>query len=102
MTTGDVVYSLRFSLIRSAKPGPGFDLGSTAVESSTLSMTHKGTLLCEPDAILYALMLNKSVMGQNPPGPEFFGDSWIVGCKFSENTGNLQQQKKEDFSFLQM
>ena len=30
-------------------------------------MTYKRTLLCEPDAILFALMLNKSVKGQNPP-----------------------------------
>ena len=37
MTTGDVVYSLRYSLIKSAEPEPGFDLGSTAGESSTLT-----------------------------------------------------------------
>ena len=30
-------------------------------------MTYKRTLLCEPDAILFALMLNKSVKGHNPP-----------------------------------
>ena len=33
----------------------------------TLNMTYKRTLLCEPDAILFALMLNKSVKGHNPP-----------------------------------
>ena len=33
----------------------------------TLNMTYKRTLLCEPDTILFALMLNKSVKGQNPP-----------------------------------
>ena len=32
MTTGDVVYSLRFSLIK-ILPEPGFDLGLTAGES---------------------------------------------------------------------
>ena len=36
MTTGDVVYSLRFSLIK-ILPGPGFDLGSTAGESCVLT-----------------------------------------------------------------
>ena len=37
------------------------------VVEETLNMTYKRTLLCEPDAILFALMLNKSVKGQNPP-----------------------------------
>ena len=32
----------------------------------TINMTYKRTLLCEPDAILFALLLNKSVKGQNP------------------------------------
>ena len=36
MTTGDVVYSLRFSLIK-ILPEPGFDLGSTAGESCVLT-----------------------------------------------------------------
>ena len=36
MTTGDVVYSLRFSLIK-ILPEPGFDLGSTAEESCVLT-----------------------------------------------------------------
>ena len=36
MTTEDVVYSLRFSLIK-ILPEPGFDLGSTAGESSVLT-----------------------------------------------------------------
>ena len=36
MTTGDVVYSLRFPLIQ-IFPGPGFDLGSTTGESSVLT-----------------------------------------------------------------
>ena len=36
MTTGDVVYSLRFSLII-ILPEPGFDLGSTAGESNVLT-----------------------------------------------------------------
>ena len=36
MTTGDVVYSLRFSLIK-IWPEPGFDLGSTAGESGVLT-----------------------------------------------------------------
>ena len=36
MTTGDVVYSLRFSLIK-ILPEPGFDLGSTAGESCKLT-----------------------------------------------------------------
>ena len=36
MTTGDVVYSLRFSLIK-ILPEPVFDLGSTAGESSVLT-----------------------------------------------------------------
>ena len=35
MTTGDVVYSLRFSHIK-ILPEPGFDLGLTAGESSVL------------------------------------------------------------------
>ena len=38
MTTGDVVYSLRFSLIKSAEPEPGFDHRSTAGESSMLTI----------------------------------------------------------------
>ena len=37
------------------------------IVEETLNMTYKRTLLCEPDAILFALMLNKSVKGQNPP-----------------------------------
>ena len=37
MTTGDVVYSLRFSLIK-ILPEPGFDLGSTAGESCVLTV----------------------------------------------------------------
>ena len=36
MTTGDVVYNLRFSLIK-ILPEPGFDLGSTAGESCVLT-----------------------------------------------------------------
>ena len=36
MTTGDVVYSLRFSLIK-ILPEPGFDLGATVGESSVLT-----------------------------------------------------------------
>ena len=36
MATGNVVYSLRFSLIK-ILPEPGFDLGSTAGESSVLT-----------------------------------------------------------------
>ena len=36
MPTGDVVYSLRFSLIK-ILPAPGFDLGSTAGESCVLT-----------------------------------------------------------------
>ena len=36
MTTGDVVYSLRFSLIK-ILPEPGFDLGSTAGKSCVLT-----------------------------------------------------------------
>ena len=36
MTTGDVVYSLRFSLIK-ILPEPGFDPGSTAGESCVLT-----------------------------------------------------------------
>ena len=36
MTTGDVVYSLRFSLIK-ILPEPGFDLGLTAGESCVLT-----------------------------------------------------------------
>ena len=36
MTTGDVVYSLRFSLNK-ILPEPGFDLGSTAGESCVLT-----------------------------------------------------------------
>ena len=36
MTSGDVVYSLRFSLIK-ILPGPGFELRSTAGESSVLT-----------------------------------------------------------------
>ena len=36
MTTGDLVYSLRFSLIK-ILPEPGFDLGSTAGESCVLT-----------------------------------------------------------------
>ena len=36
MTTGDVVYSLRFSLIK-ILPEPGFNLGSTAGESCVLN-----------------------------------------------------------------
>ena len=36
MTTGDVVYSLRFSPIK-ILPEPGFDLGSTAGEASVLT-----------------------------------------------------------------
>ena len=36
MTTGDVIYSLRFSLIK-ILPEPGFDLGSTAGESCVLT-----------------------------------------------------------------
>ena len=37
------------------------------IVKETLNMTYKRTLLCKPDAILFALMLNKSVKGQNPP-----------------------------------
>ena len=37
MATGNVVYSLRFSLIK-ILPEPGFDLGSTAGESSVLTV----------------------------------------------------------------
>ena len=33
-----------------------------------LNMTYMRTLLCELDDILFALMFNKSVKGQNPPG----------------------------------
>ena len=36
MTTGEVVYSLRFSLIK-ILPEPGFDFGSTAGESCVLT-----------------------------------------------------------------
>ena len=37
MTTGDEVYSLRFFSHQSAEPEPGFELGSTAGESSMLT-----------------------------------------------------------------
>ena len=37
MTTGDVVYSLRFFTHQSAEPEPGFELRSTAAESSMLT-----------------------------------------------------------------
>ena len=48
MTTGDVVYSLRFSLIK-ILPEPGFDLGSTAGESCVLtaSATQLGNFAVE-------------------------------------------------------
>ena len=52
MTTGDVVYSLRFSLIK-ILPEPGFDLGSTAGESCVLT-ARLNMLLCY--IILYQYM----------------------------------------------
>ena len=38
------------------------------IVEETLNLTYKRILLCEVDAILFALMLNKSVKSQNPPG----------------------------------
>ena len=49
MTTGDVVYSLRFFTHQSADPEPGFELNSTAGESSMLT-TRLHMLYC----ILYS------------------------------------------------
>ena len=49
MTTGDVVYSLRFFTHQSAEPG--FELGSTAGESSML--TARLHMLC----VLYIVLL---------------------------------------------
>ena len=50
MTTGDVVYSLRFSLIK-ILPEPGFDLGSTAGESCVLT-ARLHMLYCELHRII--------------------------------------------------
>ena len=44
MTTGDVVYSLRFFTHQSAEPEPRFELGSTAGESRML--TARLNILC--------------------------------------------------------
>ena len=57
MTTGDVVYSLRFSLIK-ILPEPGFDLGSTAGESCVLTarlhmLDHKCDHKCDIDINIY-------------------------------------------------
>ena len=51
----------------------------TVVEE-TLNMTYKRTILCEVDAILFALMLNKSVKGQNPPGASLAPLNIIFCC----------------------
>ena len=48
MTTEDVVYSLRFTLIK-ILPEPGFDLGSTAGESCVL--TARLHMLYEPGVV---------------------------------------------------
>ena len=56
MTTGDVVYSLRFSLINFL-PEPGFDLGSTAGKSCVLT------------ARLHMLYEVPSTLQSSPPYP---------------------------------
>ena len=51
MTTGDVVYSLRFFTHQSAEPGPGFELRSTAGESRMLTARLHMLYFCTTGAI---------------------------------------------------
>ena len=37
------------------------------IVEETLNMAYKRTPICQPDAILFALISNKSVKSQNPP-----------------------------------
>ena len=59
MTTGDVVYSLRFSLIK-ILPEPGFDLGSTAGESCVLTarlhMLYKNKRILILRSVIYRVL----------------------------------------------
>ena len=61
MTTGDVVYSLRFSLTK-ILPELGFDLGSTAGESSVLSARLQ--MLCDQSIDQHILKQQEKINNQ--------------------------------------
>ena len=73
MTTGDVVYSLRFSLIK-ILPEPEFDLGSTAGESCVLT----ARLHMLYDAILQSDIIYGKIQDNNERSTKYLsGERYI-------------------------
>ena len=85
MTTGDVVYSLRFSLIK-ILPEPGFDLGSTAGESCVL--TARLHMLLE-----YIVTIILSIISSTPYCSTFVAmGGCLVGCYDSNQSYSFATQ----------